>query len=147
MINKERLALGVAALRSNEYTQGRGVLKQNSGGVIRHCCLGVLCEVAMANGLNLKVQEPSGAQETYSFEESVASLPESVIIWYGFESNDPELTEGVFAITANDYRRWSFEQIASAFEPRYILEEVNDGHGRTLDPESGDRAEGSPDPA
>lgn len=35
----------VAALRSGEYTQGKGGLKQLVEDEVQHCCLGVLCEV------------------------------------------------------------------------------------------------------
>lgn len=33
------------ALRSNEYKQGKDWLRSNVGGVIRYCCLGVLCDL------------------------------------------------------------------------------------------------------
>jgi hypothetical protein len=41
-MNKELKAKWIAALRSGKYKQGRSRLKHSG----RHCCLGVLCEVA-----------------------------------------------------------------------------------------------------
>ena len=41
-----------AALRSGEYKQGNSLLKYtDSGGALRYCCLGVLCEVGGVEGL------------------------------------------------------------------------------------------------
>lgn len=37
-----------AALRSGEYKQGRRRFRIESAGGVKHCCLGVLCEVAGA---------------------------------------------------------------------------------------------------
>ena len=52
------------ALRSGDYKQGVGRLKVSSpcGGDIRHCCLGVLCEVA---GL---LSSAAPGSITYAFE-------------------------------------------------------------------------------
>jgi hypothetical protein len=44
MLNEELKAKWIAALRSGEYTQIKGVLRGANGE--GHCCLGVLCEVA-----------------------------------------------------------------------------------------------------
>ena len=47
--NKERWA---AALESGEYQQGRGALVRKSAmGNLSYCCLGVLCELAVADGI------------------------------------------------------------------------------------------------
>lgn len=43
----------ITALRSGQYTQGREVLRQSDVeiGPTTHCCLGVLCELVIAQGL------------------------------------------------------------------------------------------------
>lgn len=41
----ELKAQWLAALRSGEYTQGRGQLSLEVEGVMHHCCLGVLCNL------------------------------------------------------------------------------------------------------
>jgi hypothetical protein len=50
----DRRKLVSAALRSGRFKQGGGQLHaKNSDGTWRHCCLGVMCIVAMENGLSL----------------------------------------------------------------------------------------------
>lgn len=44
-MNPEVKALWLNALRSGEYQQGTGKLKQTYGGDQRYCCLGVLCDL------------------------------------------------------------------------------------------------------
>jgi len=58
MIQKDRLALGLAALRSGNYTQGTGELKKIENGVVKHCCLGVLTDIAIANGCDTMRPNP-----------------------------------------------------------------------------------------
>lgn len=88
-VNRERVALLVAALRSGEYAKATGKLHRTGtdGYPEGWCCLGVASDVANRNGLDLR-REPSllyGSCE--AFDGEVAYLPESVADWYGFESN------------------------------------------------------------
>jgi hypothetical protein len=50
-MNPEVKSMWVEALRSNDYLQGRGALNRNG----LFCCLGVLCDVALKNGIDLPV--------------------------------------------------------------------------------------------
>lgn len=63
----------IAALRSSEYTQGRGTLKASlSTGELRHCCLGVLCELTGVPNV------PAKFEDTYEFmfgELTVMGMP------------------------------------------------------------------------
>lgn len=43
--------LWVKALRSGEYKQGYGYLHYKRGGKDKFCCLGVLCDLAVKNGV------------------------------------------------------------------------------------------------
>ena len=45
-MDKETKDKWVAGLRSGKYKQGRGMLKRNAVGGVKHCCLGVLCEIS-----------------------------------------------------------------------------------------------------
>lgn len=107
----------IAALRSGEYRQARGVLNDGQGG---YCCLGVLCEVAKQEGVKLITLErvddyitaetlfpfleresvvvsgrtiaPSTKGVTYIDEEGKANfevLPEGVWKWAGLEGSNP----------------------------------------------------------
>lgn len=82
-INAERVELLAAALESGEYQQGRQQLhmKDYEAGD-RYCCLGVACEVAVKNGLELNVREDS--EGTRSYDGSITILPRAVAQWYGF---------------------------------------------------------------
>ena len=49
-IRAEAYELWLKALRSGKFTQGYGELRNGRGGVTRHCCLGVLCELIAEDG-------------------------------------------------------------------------------------------------
>jgi hypothetical protein len=138
IINQERLALGLAALRSGEYLQGLGRLKRVTEGAVRYCCLGVLTEVAIANGCE-NIRHDQNWPQDYEQNTAACDCPEcqgagrwlqagagdmckAVRDWYGFESGNPRLGhDGEFtAIGANDTLGWDFTQIAQAFEDSYM---------------------------
>lgn len=116
-VRKDRVRLWVDALRSGEYVQTNGTLEKlfgladgNDGAVTevkaRNCCLGVVCRVAIADGLNLRVGKPSqvppedwrvfeslkdgdarwrmGPDITFGNSENSAYLPREVSEWLGF---------------------------------------------------------------
>lgn len=116
-VDQERLALGTAALRSGEYPQDRGCLRSRSG----YCCLGVLTEVAIANGLKGISVNPGSRVWSYNGESAL--LLQAVADWYGLDSDDPALRapDGTktSCIEANDSCEWNFDQIADALERTY----------------------------
>jgi hypothetical protein len=79
------------ALESGKYTQGIGALQQNN----KHCCLGVLCELAVDEGI---IQPPTLDLDVYSEESyrygshqttwSIETLPDEVIEWAEMNSNE-----------------------------------------------------------
>lgn len=71
----------VDALRSGEYKQGKGQLQTKSG---NFCCLGVLCDLAVQEGVLDAPELIDG--ETFSgyrYEGEAALLPKSVQAWAG----------------------------------------------------------------
>lgn len=128
MANKERVRLLVEALRSNEYIQGMGLLHQVETN--RFCCLGVACDIAIKNGLELDVIHED--IKTYYDNES-EQLPTSVVNWYGFSDDNPDIlvpdgadkAKKLPAIEANDDRSWSFTKIANGFERMYLADETD----------------------
>lgn len=85
----------VAALRSGEYQQGQGWLKMKeaNGGPVRHCCLGVLCELAVQDGV-IEASTPLGGEVTiftteFIFDNKDKTLPHSVMGWAGLNDVDP----------------------------------------------------------
>lgn len=89
----------VKALRSGKYKQGKHALKYKSErGVVRHCCLGVLCELYQKDhesklatgkivGSNPDPDLPKGAVGMHFDEEDVL-LPAKVRRWAGMKSTD-----------------------------------------------------------
>lgn len=123
-MNLDRLKLGMDALRSGKYPQGVGYLEDAEG---RNCCLGVLTRVAVANGLEISVDERRSPGACVRFEDETAYLPFQVADWYGFDNADgidPTVidSEGnqATATYLNDSVKASFAEIADAFERRYM---------------------------
>lgn len=110
----------VEALKSGKYKQGTGQLVTQESewneetmrfiptGVKRYCCLGVLCEVAVQEGV------------IPSFKEDDCYLPEVVQKWVGLKT-----PQGIFkdnrednsvSDVLNDREQKSFEEIAKVIE-------------------------------
>jgi hypothetical protein len=51
-MNPDKKKMWIDALLSGEYKQGRGALKYKNG----YCCYGVLCDVAIKDGLKVEVK-------------------------------------------------------------------------------------------
>jgi hypothetical protein len=134
MVDKGRVRLLVEALRSGEYVQGEGRLElRYPDGTVKHCCLGVACRIAMANGLRVATDNPmpEPGRISIAFDGNRAMLPVSVRDWYGFSDYDPGLKlngrSGVQATTMNDTLGRPFSAIADAFERTYLEGESTDG--------------------
>ncbi|MFI6737419.1 hypothetical protein ACIBI9_31220 [Nonomuraea sp. NPDC050451] len=94
--------LWLTALRSEKYSQGRSALKITSpAGETKHCCLGVLCEIAVAVGLVSEIEKrnpmalvctcdackpPKEYWSEYSYgtdERDIIYPPNKVLEWAG----------------------------------------------------------------
>ena len=89
-MNPKIKARWVKALRSGEYEKGRGVLKQDG----KYCCLGVLCEIAVADGVIEERILPDtavnfGVGPSGSYGWSTTSLPRAVRDWAGLHATSP----------------------------------------------------------
>lgn len=118
-MKKVVLDLWVKALRSGEYTQGHGTLRAtDKDGKPRLCCLGVLCEVAIKEGVPLTTtEEEYSSGGTYvTYDGASAYPPESVEEWAGLTN-----TSGLHRhdpASWNDSDHETFETIASRLEER-----------------------------
>lgn len=90
--NREHIRLWVEALRSGEFEQGSDWLNSNG----KMCCLGVACEVAIVNGLDLprEVREANwGQPEHVAYGDSSfrtgRTLPKEMKRWLGVDRHDP----------------------------------------------------------
>jgi hypothetical protein len=115
------------ALRSGEYEQGKGGLRENT-----YCCLGVLCEIAREDGIGDwdERSEATGYAFSCTEDSDGAHLPEEVWRWAGISfipedevvnGGDPvlEISESgstLSCVSANDTYGLSFEEIADLIE-------------------------------
>lgn len=101
----------VAALRSGEFKQGTGRLRDEVGG---HCCLGVLCQLVNPEGWEAKKPEHMPWEQTfnrYKDSEEWTKLPEPL-------REEVEITdeEEKKLIVLNDVEATSFNGIADYIE-------------------------------
>ena len=90
----------VNELRSDRYKQGTGFLKQkDENGTLKHCCLGVLCELYNSEMKKNKKKQLNEVEEyhpdlcdlgddsvAYKFNEQDAMLPYAVVEWSDLDS-------------------------------------------------------------
>lgn len=88
-MNPEVKQLWIEALRSGEYKQGEGALHNNI--TDEYCCLGVLCDVALKNGVELTIDK---TEHNTAFATRTASLPHKVVSWSGMRDDYGTLPEG-----------------------------------------------------
>jgi hypothetical protein len=125
-MNKRVKQKWVDALRSGKYVQGDGFLRQaeSDGGPDRFCCLGVLCEIAVDEGVIAKPKPPEDDYEGYLYARTADQfLPKTVVKWANLSSSNPDVSysyendEPLYdhLSSLNDEGR-TFEQIANYIE-------------------------------
>jgi hypothetical protein len=124
-IQKERLKAWVAALRSGEYKQTEGHLADADGAhgsnPNRHCCLGVACEVYIAD----QKLDRTGFWVTHDGD---TELPPDVRDFFGLPTDNPDLefetedgeVDYDSASELNDGLKWPFPRIADAIERTFL---------------------------
>lgn len=96
-MNPEVKAKWLSALRSGEYAQTKEVLQSDEG----FCCLGVLCDIAVKDGIIEAPEANYGIRyyiaydyddvdEVYPFHEE-SQLPWKVARWAGLDSRNPSV--------------------------------------------------------
>ena len=85
-MNPEIKKLWIDALLSGEYQQGQGFLHQIIDGESQFCCLGVLCDLAIKNGVSLHLGKKN--DWVTEFDNCSESLPEAVMEWSGLSSTN-----------------------------------------------------------
>lgn len=95
-MNPDVGARWLAALRSGEYRQARSrlcVIEED--GRPSHCCLGVLSELAVADGVvSFRDSGPTDwvRVRAYGSSEEQSLLPDEVVRWAGLRSSNPTVT-------------------------------------------------------
>jgi hypothetical protein len=100
MTKKQVRKAWVKALRSGEYKQTIGRLRDKSG----FCCLGVLCDLAVKNGV------------MKSYLRKAAGLPQIVQDWIGLNSYTGDYFGGDACLASDNDDGKSFQEIASIIE-------------------------------
>jgi hypothetical protein len=102
----------VEELRNGKYKQGQGNLKAIKDGEVRHCCLGVLCELAVEAGI-IQHNEGGGFKTNDDFPRNLI-LPAEVQLWAELDGPNPSVGDNVLA-NLND-NGGSFTEIARIIE-------------------------------
>jgi hypothetical protein len=117
----------VGALRSGDFAQTTGVLQRTVTSGDRpagYCCLGVLCELAVADGV-IEKQVPQNNGDSYTqravFGDDTKTLPLAVQRWAGIDNSDPTVKEEATSLNHslshwNDTSKYNFAQIADLIE-------------------------------
>lgn len=121
MINKENMLKWIEELENTNLNQGTGFLHTtidgNSGD--RYCCLGILCNVAIKNGVDVTINK--GIQTLY--DDATEMPPEKVDKWIGVdkESIFVKYKGREFPVEyLNDVVKLSFKEIAKLLREFYI---------------------------
>lgn len=105
-------------LRSGEYTQGKARLKrQNPNGQVTHCCLGVLCDIAVERGVvDVKIGRFGLHHFIDDISTDVAVLPWKVQEWAGLAERGNRVYMGNTTLATLNDNGVSFEEIADLIE-------------------------------
>lgn len=117
-MNEQIKTRWAGALRSKNYKQGTGYLHTRSDGKDYYCCLGVLCELAVADGVVVRDQS-KGGHFYYGAEGEAQVLPSEVREWAGLNDRSPELPgpEGdIVGLADENDNGASFDEIAAWIE-------------------------------
>ncbi len=107
-MNQEIKNKWIAALKSGEYQQGTGFLKQDG----KFCCLGVLCDIHAKETGNL-----FNTLGKYLGENRI--LPKEVVNWSGISSASGRREYSNSLWELNDIDGFSFSQIADIIEKHF----------------------------
>lgn len=111
----------VRALRSGKYKQCTNFLTRRDGDkIVGHCCLGVLCQLAIKKGLDLKpvnatVNETVNKTEVLAYNKEYSELPTRAQRWAGLRNADGDFSYEESLVGLNDEGK-SFNEIAKIIE-------------------------------
>ena len=115
-MNKEIADKVVKELRNGNNKQGKGSLRNFED---EFCCLGVMCMIAVEEGIIKKPRKNTKTGE-YEFGEDkkTGTLPQAVVEWAGVKSAYVAIPDGGTLMSLNDSGK-TFEEIADVIEKYY----------------------------
>ncbi len=111
-MNRERITEWIQELKTTDKPQTQGFLQITSKTptdiTVGFCCVGIACEVAIADGAEIDVRDFNGR---IVYNESFKSAPQALrdylgVTWHFFK----------LGMYLNDSRNYSFKQIADVYE-------------------------------
>lgn len=103
----------VKALRSRKYKQGQSFLAQEYRGKVYHCCLGVLCDIAVREGVIPSASRIEGNEPLY-FGNEMKFPPSEVLEWAGLPRKELSTGNPLLILAGmNDDGNKSFGYIAA----------------------------------
>jgi hypothetical protein len=134
-MNEEVKSRWLEKLRSGDYAQTPGQLGfVADDGSESYCCLGVLCEIAVEDGIVSRTVSDNGSIYYHDGKYDMVQmhvLTSGVIEWSGIDDANPEIdTEGFDVLVdgdsrsyaslseLNDYANWNFSQIADFIDDK-----------------------------
>lgn len=122
----------IAALESGDYKQGRNFLHNLTDN--SYCCLGVLCDLAVQDGI---IDPPTAITSHVEGVEGEtlavyggqhATLPDKVWRWAGFGSNNPAIkiearfpyeSSSMYLTEMNDLYEYTFQDISKEIKEHF----------------------------
>jgi len=125
-MNPQVKKLWLEALRCGEYSQGKGVLHRDLGGILdEFCCLGVLCKLAHVAKIVTKVRDRKTGSYLYGGHYTI--LPMEVLIWSGVRTAGGRLPKLVTSLGSRQFNKHSLlglnDQGATFLEIADVIEE------------------------
>ena len=112
----------VEALRSGEYEQATGVLRRQTDDGIKHCCLGVLCDIVKdrVNGCwsDVNFESVDFRFDVEGEKSCIEILPKAIVTKFDLPSPEVEI-DGTTLTSLNDgigCDQHSFDEIADVIE-------------------------------
>lgn len=103
----------ITALRSGEYEQGKYLLHNLNNNTF--CCLGILCELALQDGVDITVIDTLAGANSYDGCKFV--LPLSVQNWSGMRSVDGTAKSQIYlSLSGLNDAGTTFEEVAEIIE-------------------------------
>ena len=141
---KEVAQLWVKELRSGNWTKGKGYLKRRIGAnVILTCPLGILCEIAVRDGVKMTVEMVDGGESGDTFwryDGTYAAPPIAVCEWAGEPSG---YLLGGWSLVVPDVLVDEMNRVRAADTPFYRrggllpLSDINDWTNTSLEEMAG----------